>query len=80
MVSPWGLEVKCIDSGHVNIFIRSSLSRQRWEKHDLNLHNQNTIHISIQPNSDQYTTSHADNPASKGHFPCQSMKIYMNMK
>ena len=49
------------------IFIRSSLCRQRCEKHDVNLHNQNIniIHISIQPHFDQYTTSLSGNPLPK---------------
>ena len=36
------MEVKCTDSVHVKkIFIRSSLCRQRCEKHDVNLNDQN---------------------------------------
>ena len=62
------MKVKCTDWVHVKkIFIRSSLCRQRCEKHDVNIYNQNIniIHISIQPHFDQYTTSLSDNPLPK---------------
>ena len=45
----------------------SSLCRQRCEKYDVNLHNQNLsiTHISIQPHFAQYATSLSGNPLSK---------------